>query len=482
MMHARPASGDSLIFGALLALLLWLPLPWGSNSPWAKSLLIGVSASLLTLWLLGAAAGAIRPAAGRMPKAPMLWWLAWLSWLGASLMPWPPELLALWSPGALSLVEQSRATGIDLMYRPAILPAATADALLLSAGYASLYLLVILTCLGQPERARSVLTVLVISGLVQALYGAVMVLSGVEWGFLEAKQSYRRVATGTFVNRNHLAGYLELCGAAALGLILSDLGRGRVRRGWREHLLGLIDTLFSRKVRVRLALIIMAIALVMTRSRMGNIAFFAALGICGLGYILLRHREQAFAAFVLFSSVILIDLLIVTRWYGLDQLVERIEQTDFETNGRARLLEALPPVIDTYWQTGSGLGSFWAAYAPHHPGEHNEFFLHAHNDYLQFLIETGAPGAALLAIFVAAHMLHAVRVLIGRRRRLPAAISFAGLMATTALMLHSFTDFNLQIPANAATLLVLLALTAGIPARSARRHRSVGGELDKGLH
>jgi putative inorganic carbon (hco3(-)) transporter len=36
--------------------------------------------------------------------------------------------------------------------------------------------------------------------------------------------------------------------------------------------------------------------------------------------------------------------------------------------------------------------------------------------------------------------------------------AFASTMAITALLVHSFADFNLQIPANAATFVVMLAL------------------------
>jgi hypothetical protein len=47
-----------------------------------------------------------------------------------------------------------------------------------------------------------------------------------------------------------------------------------------------------------------------------------------------------------------------------------------------------------------------------------------------------------------------------RRRRLAAATGFAAFMGLTAMAIHATVEFNLQIPANAATLVVLLALTA----------------------
>ncbi|MEX2488286.1 MAG: hypothetical protein WD356_02025, partial [Pseudomonadales bacterium] len=45
-----------------------------------------------------------------------------------------------------------------------------------------------------------------------------------------------------------------------------------------------------------------------------------------------------------------------------------------------------------------------------------------------------------------------------RRSRLMQAMGFATMMAIFSLMIHSFTDFNLQIYANAVTYIVILAL------------------------
>lgn len=344
----------------------------------------------------------------------------------------------------------------------------TIDAWLLSAGYACLYILILISCHGDRGRMRAVLATLVIAGLLQATYGSVMVLSGLEWGFFAEKEFYRGVATGTFVNRNHLAGYLELCAAAALGLVLSDLGSNHRSRSLRQHLLDAIALLFSTKMRARLALAVMAIGLILTRSRMGNIAFFVSLTTCGMIFVLLRHRSQALRALALFASVIAIDILIVSKWYGLERVVERIEQTRYEVEGRATFLQEVPPVIDAYGLVGSGLGTFALAYAPYRSANMKEHFDHAHNDYVEFLIETGVIGLALLATFVLAHALHAVRILVHRQRRSAAAVGFAALMAMLAYAIHSIADFNLQIPANAATLLTLMALSAACSSRSRR--------------
>lgn len=472
--------GDRWIFAGLLALLFWLPLPWGSNTPWSAALLATLSLSLVSMWLMLAALGVVRPGykLSRL-AAPALWWALWLGWLGLALLPMSLDALGRWSPAAAQLYGQAGALIDGVTPRISIAPGATAAAWLLSAGYAALYFLVMLTCIRRPDRIRLVLLTIVVAGLAQALYGSLMVLSGLEYGFFREKLFYRDVATGTFVNRNHLAGYLQLAGAAALGLILADLSIDGGARSWRQRALDFIAWAFSPKVRIRIVLVIMAVALVMTRSRMGNIAFFAALVICGMGYILLRHRQLAFRAFLLFSSVILIDLLIVSQWYGLEQLVERIETTEMEGEGRTQFLEEVPPVIETYWQAGAGLGAFAQAYAPYRSPQMRQYFDHAHNDYIEFLIETGAPGLLLLASFVLAHAVHALRVVRLRRCRLGGAAAFAALMSMTAVGIHSLTDFNLQIPANAATLIGLMALVAACSSEAAPRRQKLDDDAQE---
>jgi O-antigen ligase len=475
---AAPA-GDRWLFAATLALLFWLPLPWGSNRPWASDLLVALSAALLgvRLVLMGVGHIAFPRGVGRQLAWPLVWWLLWLLWLGVQLWPLDPDVLARWSPHAAQLYGRTATLlDADVAMRIAISTSDTADAWLLSAGYACLYILIVLSCHGQHQRLGLVLGAIVLSGLAQAVYGSLMTLSGMEWGFFAEKQHYRGFATGTFVNRNHLAGYLALSGAASIGLILADLGGRGPARTHRQRLLAIIDLVFSTKMRSRVALAVMVIAIVLTRSRMGNIAFVSSLCICAMGYILLRHRHYALRAVGLFASVIALDILIVSNWYGLDRVVQRIEQTDLSTDSRAIFLQHAPPAIDAFLPVGSGLGSFAEAFAPFRGEEMKWYFDHAHNDYIQFLIETGVVGVCLLAVFVLAHALHALRVLVRRRRRAASAVAFSALMGMSAQTIHASADFNLQIPAVAATLLVLMALSASCSS-APRRWAAGGGDL-----
>jgi O-antigen ligase len=469
---------DRFVFWTTLVFLVWLPLPWASHVPWAASLLVSAVYALLTIWLMLAAGGMVRLDPRRATRLlwPLLIWLLWIGWIACQIIQINPETLASYSPQAFGQWQFVADAGLVSPSTISISSGVTVDALLLTLSYFGLYWLIVLMCWRQPERLRLVLGALVLSGLLQALYGSLMTLSSVEYGFLAKKVYYTGFATGTFVNRNHLAGYLELTAAAGVGLILADLLPARETTTWRQRISDLITLLFSNKLRVRVALCIMAIGIVLTRSRMGNTAFFVSLCVCGLAYILLRERQLAVKAILLFASLLLVDVLIVSNWFGLSNVVDRIEKTELATESRVQLNDELQPVVVAYAKTGSGLGTFAQAYAPFRSASMSSYMDHAHNDYLEFIIEVGLPGFVILLLFVGAHALHALHVIVRRRSRLPAAVCFSALMALVAYAIHATVEFNLQIPANAATLVVLLALCACCSAKSSAKKPSDDGE------
>ena len=118
------------------------------------------------------------------------------------------------------------------------------------------------------------------------LYGSVMTLSGLEYLLFVKKEDYLGTATGTFVNRNHLAGYLEMALAIGLGLMLMA-GKGKpaeLSGRWRGRVRSILRLLLSQKAILRLMLVAMVVGLILTRSRMGNTAFFNSLLITGFSF------------------------------------------------------------------------------------------------------------------------------------------------------------------------------------------------------
>jgi len=307
------------------------------------------------------------------------------------------------------------------------------------------------------RRIKILIFAFVVSGLCQAVYGSLMTLSGTEYVLFLPKESYRGLATGTFINRNHLAGYLELCLSVGIGFMMASLN-DKSSQGWRDVSRRLLSGLLGVKARVRISLVIMVAALVMTHSRMGNTAFFASLSITGvIALVFSRHASRA--TVILLVSLIIIDLAVVGTFFGMEKVVNRIENTTLNTIRRDEVnIYAFELLKDNLW-TGTGAGSFYGVFPEYREEDvGNIYFNHAHNDYMQFAIELGLIGFIPLLTVAALSFVVALKAMRKRRDSLMRGLSFSSMMAIMAFGIHSTVDFNLQIPANAATFMVVLAL------------------------
>ncbi len=468
----QPPLLDRVLFLALLVLVAWLPLPLGSNHVGPEASLGVIAGTLCRIYLTGQIFR--RGSSAFSPRGyvwPLLFWGLWLAWILFQTIPLDPAWLARLAPAAARYyaaafpgLEPGHAWPISL------LPEQSRQRFLLSLGYFSLYLLV-LGLARDRGRLKLLGQVIVLSALAQAAYGGIMTLTGLEYGFFEKKAAYFGFATGTFVNRNHLAGYLELGAAMAIGLILSDLKVSDLS-SWKKRLLALLDFLFSTRLRIRVFLAVIVVGLVLTRSRGGNMAFFTALIVLAPTYLFFKERQLFLKSAILFISLLAVDVWIVSGWFGLEKLATRLGQTNAQTEARTFAFKAYPGLIDEYSRTGSGMGTFAAVFAKNQPADAYGYYDHAHNDYAEFLIEAGIPGVVILAILAGLSGLHAVSVIRRRNDRLRVGVCFAFLMASAELAIHSMTDFNLQIPANAATYIVMMAMAGACSSDRPRRRRT----------
>ncbi|MEM1154584.1 MAG: O-antigen ligase family protein, partial [Pseudomonadota bacterium] len=266
----------------------------------------------------------------------------------------------------------------------------------------------------------------------------------------------RGVATGTFVNRNHYAGYLVMCLSVGIGLLLAQLSTQQVY-SWKDRLRGLLQLLLSPKIRLRLYLAVMVVALVLTRARMGNIAFFSALGVAGVVAVATGQRFS-WRVVVFLISLLVVDLFILGQWFGLDRLVERLESTQPLQEARVFSNAYVFDYLRDFPLTGSGGGSFYGVFPNYQPSDLPGFYLHAHNDYLEFAVELGIPATLLLSVFVGLALWSAWRVQRDRQTRLYRGAAFAVIMTVVWAAIHSSTDFSLQMPANALTFVTILAM------------------------
>ena len=368
---------------------------------------------------------------------------AWLCYVWLQLVPLPVELLKLLSPEAARWHLAAAMPGSPGFATLTLDRYGTLESACKSTAYVAFFVLGLLL-LRDRDRVRLATYAVIMSGIGQALYGT-----------LVSYQAGGVAASGTFINRNHYAAYLVMCLSVGIGVLIASLS-GAKNHSWGQFFRGVIQWVITPKMGLRLLLLTMVIALVLTRSRMGNSAFFISLLATGvIGLILSKRATRSMV--VLIVSLIAIDVFIIGAYVGTQRVVESIGQTTMQGEDRDEVAGYAIAMWKDYPVFGSGLGSFPSVF-PRYSGEGTFFsYTHAHNDYLEFAAETGLVGIALLGLMVSMSFGVAMRAQHLRNDPVMRGLSFAAMMGILALMIHSSVDFNLQIPANALTFMLLLA-------------------------
>ncbi|TAP30768.1 O-antigen ligase family protein [Alteromonas sp. KUL17] len=449
---------EKFLFGFLLFTLFWLPLSLGANRPWAWALMqmsVFLHGGILLL-----THKSLLSKLYEQHKLLVIVWLVFLTWQLINIVPLPFSLVEALRPERVHFLLNENVEdmeSISSQWLPLSFDVGQSDVIFFkSLAYCFLFFIT-LTLVNTGKRLRYILIVISAAGVFQAIYGSLEVLSGLQYS-LVFKLPVSHIATGSFVYKNHYANFLLLCLSAAIGYMIASL---RVRSGSspRERLRRIVRFWLSNKVLFRIGIIIMVIALVMSRSRMGNSAFFITMTITAtLGLIYFKPRQKSYV--VLFISMLIIDILIVSSLFGLKQVQQRIEQTNLTQESRDEVVTDALPLLSQYGVIGTGGGTFYTVYPQVQSESIQHFYDHAHNEYLQFAIEFGIVGAAAIALLVLLCAKSALSAMRHRRHPLPRGTAFATVMAVIGMALHSTVDFPLQAPANTAIFNILLALGA----------------------
>jgi len=436
------------VFQLYILLLFWLPLPFGSNRDWAVMIFELSVFLLLLVWLIQFLKGSCTiTKAFRAARPVHVCFGIFLFWSFLQTISFPGFLVSFVSPATIIAGQVNQTVSVN--------PYLSVNRLLESFalyGFFCLALLLVTT----RTRLKVVLFSILIAGLLQAVFGTLMLLSKLNYMFLIPKEFYITDVTGTFINRNHLAGFLEMCLAVGVGLMIAMMD-GSKKNGFKKKLIYFLSVLLSPKIGVRIALVIMVIALILTHSRMGNVAFFSAMLIASVvGLVTNKSRSKSVLLF--FASMIVVDLFLVGTWFGIDEVAQRLEKTGFHRETRDEVYMDGLDIISAYPFTGTGGGTFESVYPIYKDGDVLLHYDHVHNDYLEFAIEYGLPATLVLGVAVFWTLVVSVLAQKHRKRRLLRSAGFASFMGIVAILIHSLVDFNLHIPANAAYFITLMAL------------------------
>jgi putative inorganic carbon (HCO3(-)) transporter len=112
---------------------------------------------------------------------------------------------------------------------------------------------------------------------------------------------------------------------------------------------------------------------------------------------------------------------------------------------------------DHFW-AGTGADTFFQAYVDGgYMSPESLYYRHAHNDYLEIGTGFGFIGFSLLGTAVLASLWRALLAQRRRSSRVMQGLGFASAMGITSILIHSFADFNLHIPANSLWFVVIVA-------------------------
>jgi O-antigen ligase len=292
-------------------------------------------------------------------------------------------------------------------------------------------------------------------GKTMAVFGSIYAVFAILQGFTSDGKIYwlikPRVGSvyGSYVNHNHYAGLMELLLPFALVLSFS----GSIR-GAKRFLLGF-------------AAMLMVASVFLCQSRGGMFAVLVEVVFLAIFWMRQFSPRKSAAVFVAFCLVTAFFL----AWIAPQQVGSRI--TDVHDPARWLIHRDSVRMFTAHPFLGSGFGTFATAF-PHYRVFYDGFLInHAHDDYLELLLETGLFGFGVGMWFIVVLYREGLRNLRPARLSSAALVSSAALAGCTGLLAHSFTDFNLHIPAN-ATLFFVLCVVATVPSgRNRSRHLQV---------
>lgn len=466
---------DAIIELIIVSLIVFAPTAFGSVHLWAYTAIELAVFAMLVLWAIKKTFLREEVPAQERGIAAVYAFLALFAAVALiQLLPLSPGAIKSLSPKTYLMFDRL-IVGFGNAPRPlSVYPHATQTALIKFLSYAGIFFL-ITSEIRDGSRLRRIVVALAVAGFAEALYGLYGYFSKdyLILGF--AKTTGFDSATGTYLNRNHFSGYLGIVVFMSIGYLLGRLSEGAPGRGLRAA-----DFMRSPRAAEGGLLLVMVVTMILgivfSLSRMGVLSFLAALFVV---FFLTALGGRKKAAFALAAVVAL--AVIVAFSYGLEPLEERFDFLKHEDmkRGRLALWERSLLLAGDFPLTGTGLGTFEQAfqlYKGRQLAEGLSVITHAHNDYLQLFAEAGLPGGAILLSGGAFFLLLLLRKRSLRTDAFSRGLSAGGIGAMTYIALHSVTDFNMHMPANAMTFSIAAALAYSCAA-GPQRPRSARGPL-----
>ena len=299
---------------------------------------------------------------------------------------------------------------------------------------------------------NQLIIVVMMVGVLESLYGMFEFFSGHHHILHLDRSALISSVTGTFINRNYLAGYLLMIIPLSVGYLFSREATSTNRiMGWRHSL----SSLDGKTLLIGFSVIVMILGLLLTASRMGILSLLLSFSLISF---LFRSPERGKR----FSKTVLLIFglaLVWAAWIGLDAVVSRFFTATEDFKIRWMIWVNTFQIFKDFPILGSGLGTFIQIFPMYRSFYITGLVTHAENDFLQLASEVGLLGIGLLLVtflfifFKGVSRIHSMSYEDPKRY-----IGIGGLVGILALMFHSLVERNIQVPANAFLYTFIMAL------------------------
>jgi O-antigen ligase len=230
-------------------------------------------------------------------------------------------------------------------------------------------------------------------------------------------------------------------------------------------------------------------AIILSGSRGGIISFGFEIGVLAL---LVRSRRALDGGRLTGIAIVGLAAIALVAWVGAGRAIEKfagLNAQDISLSRRASMSRGAAGIFLDHPIKGSGLGTLVAVYPRYETAYDGRVVDHVHNDYVEMLAETGLLGGLCAAMFLWILYREAWKSFRAEQGHFSRGLHAGGIVALSGILVHSFVDFNLHIPANALLFLLqaYLATSPLLPSdgpalRSRRSSRSSASmEADTGI-
>jgi putative inorganic carbon (HCO3(-)) transporter len=437
----------------LILLTVFTPFAFGSVEVWAISLM---ELGILSILILSAVQGLSRENSRNAPvnkrdKIIYAILLLFLCLAALQLIPLPRGLLKVVSPRTSTLRSTLSPEVSPLSFPISFVPFSTLFEFFKWFTLSGLFVFLLhwkKLKAGNPFRHK-LITLIFVTGVLQSLAGLLEFIIG-SGSIIQIAEGPVPFATGTFSNPNYFAGYLLM--VLPLGIVLlRTRGLGHEAGDWRHR----IASVQGGAILTGFGVIVMALTLILSGSRMGILSLFLSVTAIGL----LFADRQISRKVLNIPLVLLLLALLCAIYLGVDAVIERFYTASEGFQSRWTFWKNTVQIIKDFPLLGSGLGTFADVFPLYHTIHIRGFITHAENDFLQLGSEVGTVGAGLLLSLFVFLFVKAVTGIRSMSCKNPdRAVAIGGLTGILALMLHSIVERNIQVPANAFLYTVLWAI------------------------